>query len=190
MRRFATVRVRVTLAAVVVVGLALAVGGAWLVDAQRDSLTESIDTAARLRSSDIASTIMDGAFPSILAVPRGEENLIQVVDASGRVVAASANLDGEERISRLQPGADGFAAHTVSHVYADEGPFRVIARRVTTKAGTFTVYVAGSLERVTDSVDSLVRLLLTGLPILLLLVGATTWVVAGRALRPVEAIRR
>ena len=80
MRRFATVRVRVTLAAVVVVGLALAAGGAWLVDAQRDSLTESIDTAARLRSRDIASTITDGAFPSILAVPRGDENLVQVVD--------------------------------------------------------------------------------------------------------------
>jgi signal transduction histidine kinase len=34
-----------------------------------------------------------------------------------------------------------------------------------------------------------VRLLLIGLPILLLLVGATTWVVVGRALRPVESIR-
>jgi signal transduction histidine kinase len=190
MRRFATVRVRVTLAAVVVVGLALAAGGTWLVDAQRDSLTESIDTAARLRARDIASTITDGSFPAILAVPRGEENLVQVVDAGGRVVAASANLDGAARISQLQPGPDGFATRSESRVNDDEGPFRVIARRVTTKSGTFTVYVAGSLERVTDSVDSLVRLLLIGLPILLVLVGATTWIVAGRALRPVEAIRR
>jgi signal transduction histidine kinase len=49
--------------------------------------------------------------------------------------------------------------------------------------------VAGSLEPVDNSTNSLEHLLLIGLPILLVLVGATTWVVTGRALRPVEAIR-
>jgi signal transduction histidine kinase len=189
MRRLATVRVRVTLAAVLVVGVGLAIGGALLVNAQRDSLTENVETAARLRSRDIAATITDGAFPSILAVPRGDENLVQVVDESGRVVAASANINGESRISTLEPGGDGYAVRSIDHLAEGEGPFRVVARRVTTKAGVFTVYVAGSLEPVADSTESLIRLLLIGLPILLLLVGATTWVVVGRALRPVESIR-
>jgi signal transduction histidine kinase len=188
-RRLATVRVRVTLAAVLVVGVGLAIGGALLVNAQRDSLTENVETAARLRSRDIAATITDGAFPSVLAVPRGDENLVQVVDASGRVVAASANINGESRISSLEPGADGYAVRSIDHLAAGEGPFRVVARRVSTKAGVFTVYVAGSLEPVADSAESLVRLLLIGLPVLLILVGATTWVVVGRALRPVESIR-
>ena len=144
MGRFATVRVRVTLAAVMVVGVALAAGGALLVQAHRDSLTQNIETAARLRSRDIASTITDGAFPSKLAVPHGDENLVQVVDASGAVVAASTNIDGEARISTLQPGEDNYAARSVDHLRAGEGPFRVIARRVVTKSGTFTVYVAGA----------------------------------------------
>jgi signal transduction histidine kinase len=188
-RRLATVRVRVTIAAVIVVGGALAVGSALLVNAQRDSLTANVETAARLRSRDIAATITDGTFPAVLAVPRGDENLVQVVDQQGRVVAASANINGESRISTLQPNADGYASRSFDHLAEGDGPFRVVARRVTTKAGVFTVYVAGSLEPVADSADSLVRLLLIGLPVLLLLVGATTWVVVGRALRPVESIR-
>ncbi len=189
MRRFATVRVRVTLAAVLVVGLVLAAGGAWLVRAQRNALVDNVETAARLRSRDIASTMTDGAFPSVLAVPRGDENLVQVVDANGTVVAASTNIEGGKRISTLQPGDDGYAARSVDSLRAGEDPFRVVARRVATKSGTYIVYVAGSLEGVTDSIDSLERLLLIGLPILLVLVGATTWVVTGRALRPVEGIR-
>jgi signal transduction histidine kinase len=188
-RRLATVRVRVTIAAVIVVGVALAVGSALLVNAQRDSLTSNIETAARLRARDIAATITDGTFPSVLAVPRGDENLVQVVDQQGRVVAASANINGESRISTLQPGKGGYASKSFDHLAEGDGSFRVVARQVTTKAGVYTVYVAGSLEPVADSANSLVRLLLIGLPALLLLVGATTWVVVGRALRPVESIR-
>jgi signal transduction histidine kinase len=189
-RRWATVRVRVTLGAVVVVGVCLAAGGAWLVSAHRSSLTEDVETAARLRSRDIASTITDGAFPKVLAVPRGDENLVQVVDANGRVVAASANILGHARISTSQPGASGYASHSVGHLEAGDGSFRVVVRRVTTPSGVFIVYVAASLDRVDSSADSLVRLLLFGLPALLGLVGVTTWVVVGRALRPVESIRR
>lgn len=190
MGRLATVRVRITLAAVLVVGIALAAGGAWLVSAQRRSLTKNVETAARLRSRDIAATIDDGEFPDTLAVPRGDENLVQVVDTQGRVVASSTNLRGEARVTTLTPDARGYATATVDRVAEGDGPFRIVARRITTRAGNYTVYVAGSLEGVEDSTNSLVRLLLIGLPALLVLVGVTTWVVTGRALRPVEAIRR
>ncbi len=190
MRRIATVRVRVTLAAVVVVAVALAAGAAWLVQAHRDSLTQNVETAARLRSRDIATTIADGAFPDVLAVPRGDENLVQVVDASGTVVAASTNLRGDSRISTLEPGPSGYAARNQVEFAQGDGPFRVVARRVVTDAGAYTVYVAGSLERVDQSTSSLIRLLAFGLPALLLIVGLTTWVVTGHALRPVESIRR
>jgi signal transduction histidine kinase len=190
MRRLATVRVRITLAAVLVVGVALAAGGVWLVRAQRESLTRNVETAARLRSRDIATTIDDGEFPDHLAVPRGDENLVQVVDDNGKVVATSSNVETATRLTDLPPGDDAYATTTVDHLPGGDGPFRVVARRVKTGSRTYTVYVAGSLESVDDSTSSLVRLLLIGLPALLLLVGATTWVVTGRALRPVAAIRQ
>ena len=46
--------------------------------------------------------------------------------------------------------------------------------------------VAASLEEVDDSTTALVTPLLVGVPLVLLLVGGTTWVAAGRALAPVE----
>ena len=54
----------------------------------------------------------------------------------------------------------------------------------------YVVAVADSLEEVDDSTAALVAPLLVGLPLILLLVGGTTWVVATRALAPVERIRR
>ena len=60
MRRLATVRVRVTLAAVMVVAVALAAGGAWVVNAHRLSLINGVDTAARLRARDVATAIVRG----------------------------------------------------------------------------------------------------------------------------------
>ena len=54
MRRLATVRVRITAAAVLVVGASLVAGAFWLVRAHRDGITSNLETAARLRSQDIA----------------------------------------------------------------------------------------------------------------------------------------
>jgi signal transduction histidine kinase len=125
-----------------------------------------------------------------LAVAPGDENVVQVIDSRGNVIAASANIEGEPRISTLDPGPGGSTAQTVQRLPVGDSSFRVVARRVTTGADTYTVYVAGGLGAVATSTSSLARLLLVGLPILLLVVGATTWVVSGRALQPVEAIRR
>lgn len=51
------------------------------------------------------------------------------------------------------------------------------------------VLVARSLEDVTESVVTLAALMALGVPVALVLIGATTWIVVGRALRPVEHIR-
>ena len=181
--------VRVTIGAVVVVALALTAGGAWLVRAQRGALTTDIETTARLRAHDVAATVADGELTRSLAVPRGDENLVQVVDKNGAIVAASNNIGSDVRISSLDPGVDGYRVGTIDRLPGGDTPLRVVARRVSTPTGAYTVYVAGSLEPVEHSTHSLIRLLLIGLPFLLFLVGAITWVVTGRALRPVEAMR-
>ncbi|WP_305783883.1 sensor histidine kinase [Symbioplanes lichenis] len=69
--------------------------------------------------------------------------------------------------------------------FSDESDFSV-----SEEAGPYTVVVGASLEEVDDSTEALTTPLLVGVPLLLLLVGATTWIVAGRALAPVERIRR
>jgi signal transduction histidine kinase len=190
MGRLATVRVRITAAAVLVVGVALVGGAFWLVRAHREGLTTNIASAARLRSQDIAGAIDDGNIPQRLAAPRGDEYLVQVVDGNGTVVAASVNIPGDARISTLEPDADGFSARTVAGIERGEGPYHVVARRVDTPGGTYVVYVARSLEGVARSTDNLERLLWWSLPALVTLMGVLTWIVTGRALRPVESIRQ
>ena len=114
--------------------------------------------------------------------------LVQVVDAStGRVVAASPNIEGEQPISRDVPAVGGFTSRTVGQLPIGESSFRVVAHTVTLPSGRFVIYAAASLAPVNQSTNTLVRLLATGLPILLILVAGTVWgchrlgVAAGRA---------
>jgi signal transduction histidine kinase len=67
--------------------------------------------------------------------------------------------------------------------------YRVWAVRGDSPSGPVRVYVATSLELVSETVGTLRRLLLVGVPLVGLLMGVVTWQVVGRALRPVEAIR-
>ena len=103
--RLGTVRVRTTLVAVVVTGLALAVGAVVLVAVLRQTLTREVEAAARLRAEDVASVLAaDSGGRGPLAVDDAEESLIQVLDEGGRVVAASANAQGLAPVARPRPG--------------------------------------------------------------------------------------
>jgi signal transduction histidine kinase len=190
-RRFVVgIRMRITLAAVAVVAVALALGAALLLQQQRRQLTDDIETTARLRASDIASTLEDGTLPQDLSVAQQDANVIQVVDANGRVVAASTNIAGQSRITNLVPPPDGVATVTTHDLPVGDSDFRVVALQTTSTRGSYVVYVASSLQPVDNSVDTLSRLLALGLPVLLLGVGFGTWFIVGRALGEVEAIRR
>jgi signal transduction histidine kinase len=70
-----------------------------------------------------------------------------------------------------------------------DSQFRVVAVRADVSGSSYTLYVGKSLEPVDNSVQNLIVLLAFGVPPFLLLVGAVTWTVTGRTLRPVEAIR-
>jgi signal transduction histidine kinase len=66
---------------------------------------------------------------------------------------------------------------------------RAVATGADTPQGRRTVVVVRSTETVTEATAAVSGLLAVGLPLLLVVVGATTWVLVGRALAPVEAIR-
>ncbi len=63
MHRLASVRVRITAAALLVVGVALLVGGVLLIRARRSSLSHNVSSAVSLRARDIASGISHGTIP-------------------------------------------------------------------------------------------------------------------------------
>ena len=183
----ASVRARTTLAATLVVAVALVLGAFAFVALVRDSLHDGVESTAEQQVAAIRDQIATSGLP---AQPRTEadddddpgegdepdEEVWQVSERSGDVVRRS------QALARPLPRVDD---EDVRLPGADD-PYLVLTESV----GTYDVTVAVSLEEVGDSTRALVPPLLVGLPLLLLLVAGTTWVVAARALAPVERIRR
>jgi signal transduction histidine kinase len=182
--RAGTVRVRTTVAAVVVVGVAMAVGAVVLVTVLLDSLTQEVRAAAQLRAADLAAALESGTRPGELGIDNAEDLLIQVLDQDGRVVASSPNVQGSPPVARLRPGQ----SQKVS-VPVDNDRFLAVATAAGTREGRLTVVVARALDSVGEAARTVTVLLAVGLPVLLLVVAATTWKAVGRALAPVDAIR-
>ncbi|MFE9458157.1 ATP-binding protein [Streptomyces californicus] len=94
---------------------------------------------------------------------------------------------GRGQVSNDDPDfSDGTA--TVDRTAAD---YRFAAVEATTPDGvTLTVYAGAPLAAEQEAVGTVRGAMLTGLPVLLLVVAGVTWLVTRRALRPVEGIRR
>jgi signal transduction histidine kinase len=179
-----TVRVRTTLAALLVVGAAMIVGGVMLVAVLRIALTGEVRASARLRATEVAADLESGTRPDELTVGESEDLLIQVLDEHGEVVRSSRNVQGLPAVARLRPGASARV-----DVPIDNDDFLAVAVAAATPEGRLTVVVARVADMVGESTRIVTILLAVGLPVLLLVVAATTWKVVGRALAPVEAIR-
>ncbi|MYV62609.1 HAMP domain-containing protein [Streptomyces sp. SID4931] len=94
---------------------------------------------------------------------------------------------GRGEVSSDDPAfSDGTA--TVDRTTAD---YRFAAVEATTPDGvTLTVYAGAPLAAEQEAVNTVRGAMLTGLPVLLVVVAGVTWLVTRRALRPVEGIRR
>ncbi|MFV2001207.1 MAG: sensor histidine kinase [Acidimicrobiia bacterium] len=187
-RQFRSVRARSTIAATTVVAVALIVAGFSAVALQRASLENAVDAALAARVEDLTSLIRDGAIPQQLAAAGDDDALVQITDGNRMVIAWSPNIAGEDPISDIQPvgGPRVFVTQTLP---IDDGEFRLVAQSVATVEQTFTIYAAASLEPVQEAVGTLGTILIIGIPALITFVGFTVWLIIGRALQPVEAIR-
>jgi signal transduction histidine kinase len=73
---------------------------------------------------------------------------------------------------------------------ADDDPFVVVTDSAHTQGGLVTVLVGRNLDLVRETITNVTHGLIVGVPILVLIVGFTTWSVVGRALAPVESMRK
>ncbi len=113
-----------------------------------------------------------------------EDSFVQLI-VNGDVVASSGNIEGEEPITDARPGT---IATTESNPVGDAA-FRVLVAPSRTPSGSMTVIVGNTLEDVDGTVEVALATMAVGMPLLVLFAGVMTWVVVGRALRPVESIR-
>jgi len=173
---------------VVVVAIALIAGAFAALALQRSALVDAIDSTLIARVDDISSLLIDGSVPATLTVPGDDDALVQVVDGSRRVVASSANVEGQGPIASVDPPADAYLL-TDETLPIGDGEFRLAVRRVDAGGQRFTVVAAASLEQALDATAILAGILAVGVPLLIGLVGFAVWVIIGRTLEPVEAIR-
>ncbi|MBM9458896.1 HAMP domain-containing histidine kinase [Nocardioides sp. zg-536] len=183
-----SVRLRTTLAAVLVVAVVLGFAAGALVLLVRDSLRDGVEASAEQRAAALVQQLETDGLPGRADedddtdggdADEPEELVWQVRGEDGTVVAAS------------QPGLPRLptAGTEVTLPGADE-PYLVVVEDAEISEVEYDVVVAASLEEVTDSTRALLAPLLVGVPLLLLLLAGTTWLVVGRALAPVERIRR
>jgi signal transduction histidine kinase len=162
------VRVRVTLAAVLVVGFALVTGALVLVALLGSVLTDQVCRAAQDRAVQLAAT------PAAVLEPSSTES-VQVIDRAGQVNGGGSRL--------ASPGAGCVRVEPPGH-----GEDFVFAAAVVPSGGE--VVVGRPLVDVLDSTSFVRRVLVVGVPLMMLVVAGVTWVVTGRVLAPVTAIRR
>ncbi|MPZ93869.1 MAG: HAMP domain-containing protein [Propionibacteriales bacterium] len=188
--RFRGVRWRTTAAATLAVAIFLAVAALAFAFAQRQQLEASITEAAQQQASDIATQVARDGAGADLAAGAGDQSLVQIVDASGNVLASSPSVEGEPPVidARPDPGSTSTIRSTALPIGEGED-FVVVARGVSGPDGPVVVLVAQSLELVGQSTAVVVTLLLIGYPVVLLGVALASYWLAGRALAPVEAIR-
>ena len=186
--RLSSVRLRTALAVTVIAAVA-AVAGAWLLVAALGSqLAEGIVVSAETRADEVAQRLEDGTPVDELELVDEDDRFVQVVDADGAVAAASPGSPTEP----LTVPKDG---DTVTDVHArvpsedDTERYAVTAESVSTPAGSLTVLVTQEASEIDDSQQALIGTLEKALPLVVLAVGLATWLLVGRALAPVEAIR-
>lgn len=171
MRASRSIRARVTAGALIVVAAVLGVGAFATVQVLRESLTEGVAVALDQDLETIGDQLEHGITP----VDTIDDDVLVRVQGSGTAV----NSDDARDLPRLHDGG-----HRRGE--ADGEPYLIAAED--TDIGHLTV--ARSLEHVDEAVSTATTLLIIATPLVLLLVGVVVWVVASRALAPVERLRR
>ena len=183
---------RARLMVIGVLGLAvgLALGGIVLLGALGWTLQRAVDTEAQRTADAVVLLAAEDALPDPLPVAGGQLR-VQVVDAQGRVRAAS--IDADRLVPMLRP--DQLRQGTRQRLVVDgqrlglPGPVRVVTVPAGTPAEPLTVLVGKSMADVRHSLRVVRTLLLVGFPLLVAGLAVVAWRVIGATLRPVEALR-
>ena len=174
-----SLRTRIVGSATAVVGAALVIGAVLFVLLFRWTLLDSLQATAEQQASVIADRIdSSGAATLDENDLDNDDRLLQLVSSRGDVLAAADDSPASALLTEETENAI-----TVEH---DGESYLVVA----VEADRDLVVVGLSLDDVDESLGTVVPLVVAAVPVLLLLVGLTIWVVVGRALRPVEAMRR
>ncbi|WP_433276818.1 sensor histidine kinase [Pseudonocardia xinjiangensis] len=189
--------------------LALIVAGAALVLLVGQSLRATVQATAETRMQQLIDRVEgnyegssnENAREAIRVLANTPDDLVQVL-------VRYESDDDEDDVTVIEGGSDAAGrSQPLSSLWPQDGQRVVLPKTevmradgsrvpaVLVAAGTVSagnhvaIYVALPLTSVQTATDTVLFYLLFGVPILILVTGLTTYYFAGRALRPVEAIR-
>lgn len=188
------IRLRTTVAATIVVAVALVGASAALVVLQRQQLIDGLTEVAKQQVDIVAQEIEDsgvgGVSVTALEAAVGDAAFLQIVGSNGKVILATDDDYDTRPVTEQTPAVGETLEFTVDSLPDDAEPFIIVVSGVETPDGQVRVVTAQSLESVQEATSVLVTLLGFGVPLVIAVVAATSYAVVGRALAPVEAIRR
>jgi signal transduction histidine kinase len=181
-----SLRLRLTLVAAGLTGVALVLGALALTSVVSQSRIAATDAVLAGTTDQVAALVAEDRLPQVLAADEPGQ-VVQLVDRSGRVLASSPNAS--RTLPVLAPAVlagtpDG--ASTRQDPAYGSGPVRV---HVDTLPTGERVVAALPLTTIEGAVGALRLSLGVVVPVLTLTLGLVTWVLLGRALRPVEELR-
>jgi signal transduction histidine kinase len=184
-----------TVAAVAVVAIAMLTGGVLLLLTLESALVSGTDSMLRSKVRDVAVLIQNDHAEEATRAVAGtvtKDPLVQIIDETGTVSAASEPKLLEAPLSSLRPAAEQIATDNVSApgLLGDADERYLVVLGVDDEDSKYWVLAGRTIQPQSDTVRIVSGFLLVGMPLLLGVVGMSVHFLIGRSLRQVDTIRR
>lgn len=196
-----SVRFRLTVSVVLVVGISLFGGGTLLVKWVESGLVNDLVVRnERILDSMVQTTEEQRAWPSEFFAPLGErpigDETVAMFGGEGAAEEAISTtyfyLDGA--VGDIFPGVNRRSGEI--SLFQRQGPPAdtdqtvEVTRDIQTTAGVVTLHAVSSVADIERSVGAISAALWLGLPVLVIGAGIMTWLITGRTLAPVGVMTR
>jgi signal transduction histidine kinase len=183
-------RLRLTLVFALAMAVVLAAAGWFVYVRVADDLSNALDQELRSRAQDVSALVaQDGSLSrsGIALVERGE-SFAELIGGDGRVLDATSPIG-----STLLLTPDQLSAARGEQIFVNRSSVPGLdepARMLALPVARGVLVVGGTRENRAEMLRSLRTAFLIGGPLALLLASLAGYVLAGAALRPIEAMRR
>ncbi len=190
------IRIRLTLGFTLALAVVLAAVGYLVYSGLAGAMDRSIRDDLAGRADLIKSTVLQSEeAPSeegAGSIAEAGTNFAEILSPSGAVVDSTADVAGHVLLTPTQLARASQATIVLDRVEVagSAGTSRLLATPVHAQSKDLIIVVGSSLKDRTQALDQLLTELLIGGPIALILAAALAYLLATRALRPVESIRR
>ncbi len=190
-----SVRARTTMGAALAVCLLVLLSGIAIERLVAREIRAAADATLEDQAVDRAQLLGTGADPATLVNVIGDEVLAVVLAPDGTVLAAQGTpLDMAAELTALEPGLSTISITLIEaddEEDEDEAPHTETVRAAVAVADDGARVVVGNEnEGVTGAINAVRALLLIGGPLVAIAGAAVAWLVTGRALAPVDRLRR